>query len=132
MVERTTSNNLDEFKGTIENINIEESEVQGKKHKQYHISIKPLDVEIKGKTGLIHEWIRITDKCTEGSVPEGSVIDRYIQQIEILHPECKKLATITEVFQVLVGNSYQFQKLKLGKSFDGKDAKEYIVPVKKE
>lgn len=132
MVERTKMQQFEEFEGKVKDIKIEPSKLKNQEElEQYHIYIEPLNVKIEGKTGLIHEWIRISEKATDNSVPEGSVLDRYLQQIEILHGEAKAKPSHVEVFQLLLGNSYKFKKVKLGKSFEKHEAKEYWTPIVK-
>lgn len=131
MVERTKPQAFEEFEGKVESIQLERSKLlDGSEQEQYHITIVPLNVTVEGKTGRMHEWIRISPKATETTVPEGSVLDRYLSQIEILHSEAKKQKTHLEAMNLLNGNSYLWKKTKLGKSFEGKEAKDYWIPVK--
>lgn len=97
---------------------------------QFHLTITPLDVEIKGKTGMMHEWIGIPETATDTSVPQGSVVDRYIEAIEDVHREAKTKKTVQEVFNLMKGNSYLFVKKQLGKAFQGKQAADHWVPKK--
>lgn len=96
---------------------------------QYHLSIKPEGIDIKGATGVMHEWVPMSPKATENSVPQGSVMDKYLTQIEICISKAKKVETIQEAFDLLKGQKFKFKKIKLGQSFEGHPAKEYIVPV---
>jgi len=130
MVERTSSEGFSEFIGKVETIEIDKSSVDGKEKEQYHIFIKPIDKEIKGKTGFIHEWIGISPTATDTSIPEGCILDKYLQQIEILHDEAKKISLHTESIMLLVGKQYLFKKMKHGKAYKGYEAKEYWTPVK--
>lgn len=126
MVERVESSGLEEFKGTVESV-AAESGMEGRV--QYHLTIAPQDIEVKGATGRMHEWVPMSPKATETSVPQGSVMDKYLTQIEICISAAKKAATIEDAFNLLVGKTFRFKKIKLGQSFDGHPAKEYIVPV---
>lgn len=127
MVERTRAQTFTEFIGTVQEIKkVRDSQREG--GEQYHIEMKPLDVEIGGKTGLMHEWVRITDTTTETSVPEGSVIDRYLQELEDCIPETKKQPTVDGSMKLMVGKSFRFKRKKLGRSFQGQEAKEYWTP----
>lgn len=126
MVERVESSGLTEFVGTVEDVQLEEG-IEGRK--QYHLTIEPHDIEVKGATGRFHEWVAMSPKCTEDKVPQGSVMDRYLTQIEICISEAKKATTIEEAFGMLKGKKFKFSRVKLGKDFDGHAAKEYIVPV---
>jgi len=133
MVERTKAEGLDEFQGTVLEVTLEPSQLEGMEdQEQFHIFMEPVDKKImkNSKTGGFHEWIRLSPKATESSVPEGSVADRYIEEIELLIPEAKKKKLITEVFQLLKDKTFLFKKKKLGRSYEGKEAKGYWVPVK--
>ena len=114
MVERTKSEGFDEFVGVVENVLLEPSNLTDG-GEQYHLTMKPEGVEITGKTGLMHEWIRVPPKATETSVPEGSVLDKFVQELEVLHNEVKKLGSVPEIFAFLVGKKYLFKK---GKTCD--------------
>ena len=91
--------------------------------------MKPEDLEVKGPSGAMHEWIGLSKKATEDKVPQGSVMDRYLTQIEMLIDGADKAKTIGEAFAMMVGKKFRFKKIKLGRDFDGHKAKEYIVPV---
>jgi hypothetical protein len=127
MVTRSeVSNKLDEFEGVVEKVEFEEG-IEGRK--QYHITIKPTTFEVKGPTGVMSEWIPMSPKSTEESVPQGSVMDRYLTQVEICVAAAKKAPTVKGALGLLVGKKFRFKRLKLGKDFDGHAAREYIVPV---
>jgi len=126
MVERAEQKGLEEFEGTVESI---EFETGIEDRKQYHIYIDPIDIEIKGATGKLHEWVPMSPKATEESVPQGSVMDRYLTQVEICISAAKKSKTIKEALGLMKGKKFKFKRLKLGKDFEGHPAREYIVPV---
>ncbi len=132
MVERTKTEGIEEFEGTITDVTFEKSELKGEKQEQYHISMTPNDSKLlkDSKTGMLHTWIKFSDKATQKNIPEGSVLDRFLTEIETLHSEVKKLATVDEAMQHIKGKEYLFKTKKLGKAFDGHDAKLYWVPVK--
>lgn len=131
MVRTTTTEGLDEIDGTCTSVAVEKS---GKIEdlEQYHIMIKPTDSSIlkESKTGHFHEWIRISPKTTDESVPEGSVIHRYIQEIESLFSEAKKLEMVEEVFHLLVGKRFVWKRKQLGRSYKGFEASDYWCPTK--
>jgi hypothetical protein len=135
-IERKQSEGLAEFEGQVLSVEKEDSRIESA-GSQYHIKIKPLNIEVKGKTGegVMHEWIRLPPTAEEDSVPEGSVIDRYLQQMELVESSVKKATTLKQAFECLVGNKYVFKRMKLGKSFtDGNktyDARESWVPTQK-
>lgn len=128
MVERIdNSGKMDEFQGKVSKIELEAGiDVT---RKQFHIYIEPIGFNIKGPSGLMHEWVPMSPKATNEAIPQGSVLDRYLQQVEIVVPAAKKEATVEGAFKHLVGKKFRFQKMKLGKDFDGHKAKEYAVPV---
>jgi hypothetical protein len=136
LVKRTKSETIEEFEGIVDNVEFEEGEFETKegkeKRKQYHITMKPKDETLlkDSKTGMFHEWISMSRKATDETVPEGSVADRFIQEVEILLPEAKGKELISEVFALLKGKSFLFKRKVLGKSFEGREAKQYWCPVK--
>ena len=117
---------LEEFEGTVEKV---EFEIGAEERRQYHIYIIAADIEVTGPTGRMHEWVPMSPKATEESVPNGSVADRYLTQMEICVPAIKRTKTLKEAFQLLVGRKFRFQRIKLGRDFEGHPAREYIVPV---
>ena len=128
MVERTQSKGLDEFEGIVESVDFE-SGIDDRS--QYHIKIKPTNVVVKGPTGQIHEWVPMSPKATDESVPQGSVMDRYLGQLEIALTGVDRAKTVTEALAMMVGKKFRFKKLKLGKDYEGHAAKGYITPVAK-
>lgn len=131
MVDRAKPEFVDRFVGEIISANIETSQNVEISQLQYHLQLKPDNVELlkSSKTGFFHEWIRISEKTEDGKIVEGSVLDRYVAEIELLIPETKKLKTHKEVFDSVVGKRFEFARKKLGKSFSGHDAKEYWIPI---
>jgi len=125
MVERIENTPLEECEGIVESVALEE----GINRPQYHVVIDATNVEIGGTTGKLHEWIPMSPKSTEESVPQGSVVDRYLTQIEICISAAKKAVTVSDAFDLTVGKKFKWKKLKLGKDYDGHPAKEYWAPV---
>ena len=132
MVERTKAEGIEEFEGKVNEVVAEDNEMEGKTSEQYHLSITPIDADLlkNSKTGMMHEWIKIPPTATAGSVPEGSVLDRFIQELEILDSELKQAVTHREALIWLKGKTFLFKKKKLGKAYGGYEAKEYWIPVK--
>lgn len=132
MVERTEAQTWKEFKGEVVEVSLEQPKEEDRLP-QYHIQMKVLDKdkEIKGKTGLMHEWIRLPGTATETTVPRGSVVDRYLEALEDLHSEIKKLS-VKEAFELMKGKTYTFKSKVLGRAFQNNPAAEYWVPVKAE
>jgi hypothetical protein len=128
MVERKESTGLDSFEGIVENVEFETGGLDDRR--QYHVTIECTSHEIGGATGKLHEWIPMSPKSTEDSVPQGSVMDRYLTQVEMCISEAKKAATIQEALNLMVGKKFQFQRVKLGKDYEGHSAKDYIVPTR--
>ena len=134
-IKRKQAEALTEFVAEVISVVKEQSKLE-EAGDQFHIQMKPEDVEIKGETGFIHDWIRLPETATEDSVPEGSVVDRYLQQMEIVEDSVANASTLTEAFECLVGKTYKFKKMKLGKSFtdsEGKThpAREFWTPIAK-
>ena len=128
MVERTEAQGFDEFTGLVENVELEVATEEDRQD-QYHITIDPIDVQVQGKTGKMHEWIRIPGSSTKSSVPQGSVIDAYIRALERLDGAVKKLKDVSEVFAYMKGRKFKFNREKLGKAFGDYKAADYWVPV---
>jgi hypothetical protein len=128
MVERKESQGgLNEFQGEVLSVEKEQGMQEGSE--QYHVKIKPIDVEVGGKTGQLHEWIPLSKTSSEDAVAKGSVLDGYLRQVEICMPEAKKAATVSEALGLMVGKKFKFQKIELGRAFDGNPARQYAVPV---
>lgn len=125
MVDRTKSEGLDSFTGIVDSVNLEQSD----NGPQYKIT---MNTDIS-KSGKMYEWVNIPEKATETTVPEGSNIDKYLQEIEIAIPKAKDAPTVEEALKVMVGKNIRFVRKKLGKSFTGEDgvthdAKNFWVP----
>jgi len=130
MVDVTEAQIWTEFKGEVVDVALEQPKEEDRLP-QYHIQIKPLDKEIKGPTGLMHEWIRKTATTTDTSIPRGSVVHRYYEALEDVHgDDVKNLKTISEVFEFMKGKKYLFKSKVLGRAFQNQPASEYWVPVK--
>lgn len=126
---RQTANILDEFKGVVEDVILEKNTLADAEQDQYHIVMNPEDVEVKGKTGKLHEWIRLSPKTTQESIPEGSIIDKFLTQLEIVLPDSKKAKTLDEAFGMMKDKKFLFKRVKLGKSFEGHPARSVWTPV---
>jgi hypothetical protein len=118
---------MKEFDGKVVEVRLEE----GISGPQYHIEIEPIGFVVKGPTGRLHEWVPISKKATEKSVPEGSVADKYIQQLEIVMGAAVRgdAITVDNVFMAMKGKRFRFLKMKHGKAFEGHDAKERATPI---
>jgi hypothetical protein len=97
---------------------------------QYHIEIEPIGMTIKGKTGKLHEWVPLSKSSSNDAVAKGSVMDLYLRQVEIVVPAAKKAQTVEAALKLLVGKKFHFQKMELGRAFQGNAARQYGVPVK--
>lgn len=130
MVEVKQPELFEEFNGIVKDVQLETSKTDNDEEtRQIHLCINPTNVEIKGKTGQMHEWIKLSSKTDDTSVQEGSVIHRYIQELESLNSELKKTEKVIDVFEWLKGKEFTWKKKVLGRSYKGHDAKEYWVPV---
>lgn len=129
MVVRTKAQTFDDFEGVVDAVLVEPSNLPDKEGNQYHIVISPTSVEVGGKTGKMHQWINISAKATDTSVPEDSALDKYLQEIELLIKDTKKAETHGEVMEMLVGKKFRFVKKRLGKSYAGHEAQDYWTPA---
>ena len=130
MVVRSEAKGFEEFEGTVKTIEIVDNNLQqddeGLDLKQYKITIAT-DIS---SSGFMYEWINISSKATETTVPEGSNLDRYLAELEVLYSTLKEVKKVYDVLAVMIGKKYLFKKKKLGKSYDGKEAKEFWIPAK--
>lgn len=131
MVDRSVAKQFEEFTGVVVDVQLEQNQIGENETAQFHITMKPEGMEIKGKTGFLHEWIRFSPQAKEDLIPEGSVMDKYLTQIELLIPEAKKAKTASEAFGLLKGRKFLFRKAKLGRSFQNQPAREYWLCVSK-
>lgn len=126
MVERSEAQGFDEFVGFARAVNVED----GNFGKQIHIEIEPADPTLlkESKTGRIHEWIRLTAKTTETTVPDGSVLDLYLREIESIFKEAKKTEKVLDAIKLLLNKKVLYKKKKLGRKFEGKEAADHWTP----
>jgi hypothetical protein len=128
MVQRIeSSGKIEELDATVESVVLEKSAIG---HGQYKLTLKPHNVEVKAKTGRFFEWIPLSKTATQEAVPQGSVVEKYLMQMEICVPAVKKAATLEDAFKLLIGKRFIFKRFKLGKSFEGNAAREYLVPIR--
>ena len=124
MVERTESQGLTSFEGVVESVELQPA-VAEDRNDQYKITIK---TPVSKKSGYMYEWVGLSPQTTDDKVPEGSNMDKYLQELECVIPAAKKVTTISEAFGLMVGKEFKFVRKKLGKAFKGQDAKEFWVP----
>lgn len=129
MVERTKSGAVERFDGTVKMVEKTPSQLNAGEE-QWHIGMEPLDSSIlkDTKTGMFHEWLRISSTSTDESVAEGSVLDNYMNEVEACIPGAKKLKTVSEVLNAMKGKKFRFVRKILGRSFEGKESKPVFVP----
>jgi len=135
MVKRTKTEYepLKPFKGVLQELEVLESEFDGKQTKQIHMAIEPIEKEAiqqlkDSKTGMVHNYVSITAKTEDDSVPDGSNLDRYLCEIEAVLPEAKDLENYMEAFELLKGKEIKWTYKKLGKAFKQYEGKSYYVP----
>ncbi|MBR9701181.1 hypothetical protein GOV11_04925 [Candidatus Woesearchaeota archaeon] len=126
MVIRKESQGISEFTGKVESV---DSESGANDNTQYHIIMDPIDIEVGGKTGKMHEWIPLSPTSNQEAIAKGSVMDLYLRQVEIVLADAKKAGTVDEALGLLVGKKFKFQKMELGRAYQGNPAREYAVPV---
>jgi hypothetical protein len=126
MVERTEmSGGIDEFVGFARKIEM----IDGNFGKQIHIEIEPEDKALikEGKTGRFHEFIRLTPKTTETSVPTGSVLDLYLREVEDVFRDAKKETNVLQALKHILDKKCLYKKRKLGRKFEGKEAADHWI-----
>jgi hypothetical protein len=130
MVERTTQTSMEEFEGKVIEVTLEKNTFNDAESDQYHIQMEPTTLQIKGKTGHLHEWLRLSAKTTQTQIPEGSVVERYLSQVELCISDARKAKTLNEALNMMKGKTFLFKKVKLGRSYEGKPAREVWTPIK--
>jgi len=128
MVKRHEAKGLEEFEGTVASVEKVESKIahdEGIPAFQYEIT---MDTDAS-KTGHMFQWLRITKTSTDESVAEGSVLDYYLKALERMDKEVKKLATVEEALNWMVGKKFRFVVEKPGKAYGGKEAASVWVPA---
>ena len=129
MVERTSSEGVEEFEGQVKLIEVV-PDTFNEGQNQFHIAIAPNDEALlkDTKTGMFHEWLSITKTTTEKSVAEGSKLDNYLKEVEVCIKEAKKCETIKDALETLKGKNIRFVKKVIGRTHDGKESKPAFVP----
>lgn len=125
-IEIKSSTGFDRFTGKVESITLE----KGNFGEQWHMIIVPTDVKVKGKTGAFHNFIPHPNTATDKTIPEGSILARYIEELKVIFPDILSKNSVEEALKVMVGKTFEFIPKKLGKSFRGYEAKEYFVPIR--
>jgi len=133
---------LERFDGkveTVEYIRTSYKDVDGnvlpdnEQKNQYHLVIEPIDENgidyVKdSKTKRFHAFITMSETSTENSVAGGSIMDNYLTEIEACMPETKKMEGVTDVMFYLKGKSFAWILKKVGRAYQGKEAKQLYVP----
>jgi hypothetical protein len=128
MVVRNDAQGLTNFEGVVSKVEFQPSQT-GEYPDQYKITIK---TDVSKKSGFMYEWVGLSKNTTDKEIPTGSVIERYITEIETVLPEAKKPElTVGEIFNLLVGKKFKFVRKTLGKAYKGNPAKEFWVPQQK-
>ena len=131
MVEIVETKGLDSFDGKIVDVELKE----GDYGEQYIMKIEPFDKSLikKGKTGAFWNYLRVSDTSDDKALAKGSVLEQFFTAVCRIDADMKKLANLTvpEFMNKLKGKSYTFNAEKLGKSFEGHEARKTWLPVKK-
>ena len=122
----------DAIDGICESANVEQSDYTP--NGQYHLIIKPttaigIDFVKDSKTKRFHNYIKVSEKTTPEEIAEDSVLDKFIQEVEVVLPKTKQIKTHVEVINVLVGKKFRWIQKRLGRSFEGKEGRSYWVPI---
>jgi hypothetical protein len=120
-----------QIQGKVESVDRKKSEEYDTE--QYHIVIQPTTDEGKkyvegSKTERFHSFIRISPRTIESSIVPLSGLDNFIQCVEAVLPQTKKMKTHQEVMDYLKGKEFIWVAKRLGKTFEGKESKEQYVP----
>jgi len=130
MVERTEARGFEELNGEVISVElIPNDKADWDNAQQILIGIDPIGIELKGKTGKWWVYISLPRTATETSVPQGSAVDRYLQEVEGIVPQVKKTKTVLGAFELLKGKRFTFKPKKLGRAFEGREARDYWCPV---
>jgi hypothetical protein len=122
MVERVEGGKaLQEFEAKVISVELEHG-VEDRR--QYHIKM-----DRGGDAKILNEWISLSPRATEETIQQGSVIDRFLTQLEICIKAAKSAKTVGDAMKMMEGKKFRFQRIKLGKDFNGQPAREYYVPV---
>lgn len=105
----------------------------GEQKTQWHIIIKPTCKEgieqVKGtKTERFHAFITLSPKATDEQIPEGSIMDSYLKEIEIALPNTKKLTKVSEVMAAMVGHKFRWVLKKVGRDFEKYEGRKLYIP----
>jgi len=120
-----------QIQGKVESVERKRSEEYDTE--QYHIIILPTTDEGKkyvegSKTERFHSFIRISPRTKEDSIVPASGLDNFIQCVEAVLPNTKKMKTHQEVMDALKGKEFVWVAKRLGKTYEGKESKEQYVP----
>ena len=129
MVERTKAEMTESFDGMCTKIEIVPDQMNEGMNK-IHLELAQDDEELLAdtKTQRFHVWLRMTDKTTDKSVPEGSKIEAYLKEIEIVIKEAKKAVKVLDAFKTLEGKHVRYVRKVLGRSYKGYEARPDFVP----
>lgn len=112
---------LQEFEAKVISVELEHG-VEDRR--QYHIKM-----DRGGDAKILNEWISLSPRATEETIQQGSVVDRFLTQLEIIMKAAKSAKTVGEAMKLMEGKKFKFSRVKLGKDFNGQPAREYYVPV---
>ena len=133
MVNFKEGGKFESFDGIVTAVVLEKATEEQQKQgfgDQFKITI---DSPVSKKTGKMYEWLGIspTSKLGEGDeddVAIDSILGKYLQELAIPLAEVKKAKRAEEALKMMIGKKFHFVMKKLGKAFEGKEAKEYKVP----
>ena len=135
MVKRKTTEfeQIEAFDGKLEVLEVIEGEYNGENTKQLHLAFSPVDTPTiealkTSKTGMLHNFIRISPKTKDDEVPEGCNLDKYLIEIESVLPEAKKAKTYIEAIEMLKKHQIHYVYKKIGRAYQGHEGTSYFVP----
>lgn len=135
MVKRKTTEfeQIEAFDGKLEVLELQEGEFEGTKTKQIHMAFRPLDETTKkaletSKTGMLHNFLRVSPKATDDEVPEGSNLDKYLIEVESVITSSKTAKTYMQAIETLKGKPIHYIYKKIGRAYQGYEGSSFFVP----
>jgi len=89
---------------------------------------KPVFDGDKFEVDKLYNFLNISAKTKNDSVCEGSNLESYLKEIEIVLEESQDSETYEEAFNLLVGKRVKYVNKKIGRDFGGHTGKSYYVP----
>lgn len=120
---------LEKFDGKVEEVKAE----TGEYGVQYIMKLVPFDKTLikQGKTGAFWNYLRVSETSSDSEMAKDSVMEKFYTAVCRVDEDLKKAKTLPEFFNLIKGKSYTFTSEKLGKAFEGHEARKIWLPSKK-